>query len=345
MSNRKLKISIIADPELPVPPLLYGGIERIISMLIDGYVRLGHEVSLFAHVDSVTPAKLFPYKGKSSNNKLDIIKNSWLINQELFSNSYDIVHSFGRLLYLLPQMPLSIPKVMSYQREPTISQIKKAVKIAKKNTLSFTGCSAYISEQIAPYAPSYPIFNGVELTTYQFSEQVAPDAPLVFLGRIEPIKGTHIAIEVAKKVGKKLVIAGNVPAEYQSYFSEQIKPHLDEQITYMGPVNDVQKNDLLGSALAFLMPIEWNEPFGIVMAEAMACGTPVIAFNRGSVPEVVINGYNGYQCTTLQEMINAVNLIKNIDRKQVRADAKERFSSEVIVNQYLSLYQKLISAY
>lgn len=339
---KKLKIALIADPELPVPPLLYGGIERIIDMLIEGYVEQGHEVSLFAHPDSNTKAKLFPFSGKTSHRLTDIIKNTLIINKELFRENYDIVHSFGRLLYLLPQFPLNIPKLMSYQREPTISQIKQANKIAKRDTLAFTGCSAYISNQIVPYAPAYPIFNGVSLSVYDFKEKVSSDASLVFLGRIEPIKGTHIAIQAAKKTGKKLVIAGNIPLEYQSYFDAQIKPELNERITYIGAVNDKQKSVLLGDALAFLMPIEWNEPFGIVMAEAMACGTPVIGFNRGSVPEVVIDGYNGYRCDTIEQMIEFVLKIENIDRKQVRKDAEERFSSKVIIDQYLNLYQKLI---
>jgi len=337
-----LKIAIIADPEIPVPPLLYGGIERIIAMLIDGLIALGHEVTLFANQDSVTLAKLLSYKGKTSNGKIDIIQNTLLINKEIFFNSYDIIHSFGRLLYLLPQMPLSIPKIMSYQREPTISQVKKAVKIAKNNTLFFTGCSAYISKQILPYAPAFPIFNGVDTDYYTFKEYVDPDAPLTFLGRIEPIKGTHIAIQVAKKTKKKLVIAGNIPLEYQSYFDTQILPHLDEQITYIGPVNDEEKNKLLGNSCAFLMPIEWDEPFGIVMAEAMACGTPVIGFNRGSVPEVVINGQNGYRCDSIYEMINYISHISEIDRKKVRLDSEQRFSKKVIVDEYLALYQKII---
>ncbi|MBB6235500.1 glycosyltransferase involved in cell wall biosynthesis [Pedobacter sp. AK013] len=340
---KPLKIALIADPELPVPPLLYGGIERIIDMLIEGYVNLGHEVSLFAHSDSKTKAKLFPYRGKTSHRKTDIVKNAFLINKELYNGNYDIVHSFGRLLYLLPQLPLKIPKLMSYQREPSISQIKKAAKIAKKNTLAFTGCSAYISNQITPHAPAYPIFNGVDLSIYNFKEAAPTDAPLVFLGRIEPIKGTHIAIEVAKRTGKKLIIAGNIPSKYQGYFDTQIKPELSEQITYIGPVNDTQKNDLLGKASAFLMPIEWNEPFGIVMAEAMACGTPVIGFNRGSVPEIIINGKNGYQCTNCDQMIDYVKKIHEISRKDVRKDAEQRFSSEVIIQQYINLYTDRIN--
>lgn len=341
--GQKFKIALIADPELPVPPLLYGGIERIMAMLIEGYVNLGHHVSLFAHPASKTSAKLFPYKGKTSGKITDIIKNSYLINKKLFNQQYDIVHSFGRLLYLLPQMPMRIPKLMSYQREPTISQIQKATKLAKKNTLAFTGCSAYISDKISPFASSYPIFNGVDLAVYDFKAEVKNDAPLVFLGRIEPIKGTHIAIEVAKQTGRKLTIAGNIPVKYQSYFDNVVKPELNEQINYVGAVNDLQKNELLGKAAAFLMPIEWDEPFGIVMAEAMACGTPVIGFNRGSVPEVIKDNINGYKCDTLAEMISAVDKLGEIDRNQVRADAERRFSSEVIVDQYITLYNNLIN--
>lgn len=338
-----LKIAVIADPELPVPPLFYGGIERIIAMLVEGYISQGHHVTLFAHSDSVTDAILFPYKGKSSSGKIDTIKNSFLINRELLTNAYDVVHSFGRLIYLLPQMPSRIPKLMSYQREPTIAQVKKAIRLAKNNTLAFTGCSEYISKQIAPYAPSFSIFNGVDLKKYNFKAEVEIDAPLVFLGRIEPIKGAHIAIEVAKQANKKLIIAGNIPSEYRTYFDTQIKPQLDEQITYVGAVNDSQKNELLGNALGFLMPIEWNEPFGIVMAEAMACGTPVVGFNRGSVPEVIIHGQNGFICNTIEQMIDYINQINTLDRNMVRKDAEKRFSKDVIVNQYLNLYYKMIN--
>lgn len=343
MIIQQLKIAIIADPELPVPPILYGGIERIIAMLIEGYVKLGHEVSLFAHKDSITPAKLFTYTGKTSTRLLDILTNSLLINKELFSKRYDVIHSFGRLIYLLPQLPFRTPKIMSYQREPTLSQIIKAKKIAKSGSLAFTGCSAYISIQITPLASAYPIFNGVDLKIYDFNNKISDDAPLIFLGRIEPIKGTHIAIRVAQATKKRLVIAGNIPPEYTYYFEEEIKPHLSESITYVGPVNDEQKNTLLGNALAFLMPIEWNEPFGIVMAEAMACGTPVIGFNRGSVPEVIISGINGFRCDTLAEMISAVTNVETIDRKKVREDAENRFSSEIIISQYLNLYQSMIN--
>jgi len=342
-----MKIAIITDAEIPVPPLLYGGIERIIDMLINQYIQKGHEVLLFANQDSITGAKLIPYSSKVSTGLKNILKNTLTVSKLLTSKemrNVDVVHSFGRLAYLTPILPTSIPILMSYQREPTISQIKKAISLSKKNTLHFSGCSEYIASQIRPFAPSYAVFNGVPIEIYDYQEKVEKDAPLVFLGRIEHIKGTHIAIEVAKKTGRKLIIAGNIPKddEQTNYFNSQIKPHLDDsQIVYVDAVNDTQKNEILGKAAAFLMPILWNEPFGIVMAEAMACGTPVIGFGRGSVPEVVKHGINGYICQTLQQMIEAVEKIDAISRFEVRKDTENRFSASVIADNYLEIYKKI----
>ena len=245
-------------------------------------------------------------------------------------------------MYLLPLMPLCVPKIMSYQREPTLNQISKAVKLSKNGSIAFTGCSDYISNQIATVGDAYTVYNGVPIDQFTFNENVSEDAPLVFLGRIEEIKGTHIAIEVANRTNKKLIIAGNIPNDHQSYFDLKVKPYLTERIQYIGPVNDQQKNILLQNASAFLMPILWNEPFGIVMAEAMACGTPVIGFKRGSVPEVVLNNKTGYVCDSVDEMCNAVIKISNISRNDVRNAAVLRFSGEVISNNYIDLYKKRI---
>jgi glycosyltransferase involved in cell wall biosynthesis len=335
-----LKIAITVDPEIPVPPQLYGGIERIVSMLIDSYVKMGHEVVLFAHKDSKVNCLLMPYPS-TGYNAISTLKNTVFVTKHIYFNNFDMIHSFSRLAYLMFLFPISIPKLMSYQREPTISQIQKAVRIAKRSSLSFTGCSNYISEQISPFAPSYTVYNGVDLSKYKFENSVSDDAPLVFLGRIEPIKGTDIAIEVAVKSGRKLIIAGNIPTEYQNYFDDQIKPKLNSNIQYIGPINDEQKNILLGKAYAFLMPIKWNEPFGIVMVEAMACGTPVIGFRRGSVPEVVVHGVNGFICETTIEMIELVNKVNKIKRSDVRIDVEQRFSSNVIANDYLKIYERV----
>ncbi|MNQ92732.1 Glycogen synthase [compost metagenome] len=177
---------------------------------------------------------------------------------------------------------------------------------------------------------------------FNLNNQVDTNAPLVFLGRIEPIKGTHNAIKLARAVNKNLIIAGNIPTEYQYYFEKEIKPQLDNKITYIGPVNDKEKTILLKNALALLMLIEWNEPFGIVMAEAMACGTPVLGTPRGAVNEVVINGENGYLGEDISTWIERIEKIDQIDRSKVRIDAERRFSSEVISNKYLQLYTSLI---
>lgn len=331
-----MKILITADPFIPVPPIHYGGIERIIDMLIKEYIILGHEVTLICHPDS-KPAKgcnFIPY----SSDKDNVLKNSLLITTSYFKYKFDVIHSFSRLLYLFPLLPFGVKKVMSYQREPTLKQIKKAVHFSKKNSIVFTGCSNYITNQISKVANAYTVYNGVPLELFHFNNQVSDSSPLVFLGRIEYIKGAHIAIEVAQKTNKKLIIAGNIPSEHSSYFEDYIKPHLTENIRYIGPVNDNDKNYLLQNASAFLMPILWDEPFGIVMAEAMACGTPVIGFNRGSVPEVVSNEFTGFVCKSIEDMIIAVNNIPKIKRENVRLEVERRFSAKIIAENYLQLY-------
>ena len=164
---------------------------------------------------------------------------------------------------------------------------------------------------------------------------------MIFLGRIEKIKGCHTAIEVAKATNNKLIIAGNISKlpEEIDYYEEEIKPKIDgKQIMFVGEVNDVQKNEWLGKAKALLMPIEWNEPFGIVMIEAMACGTPVLGFNRGAIPEVIDHGVNGFISENKEEMMKHVQQCETIDRSAVRRIAEERFSVEKIGSEYLSLY-------
>ena len=248
-------VVLTADPMIPVPPVHYGGIERIIDMLARGLVDRGHEVTLFAHRDSNTAGDLIPYGGTRPGHPVDLARNTLSIAR-LAVRQPDVVHSFGRLATLAPLLPLGLPKIMSYQREPTLSQVRRAAQIAKDGTLAFTGCSEHIAATMRPYAPSYAIFNGVPLSTYTFRDRVEEDAPLVFLGRVERIKGTHTAIAVALQSGRRLVIAGNVSDE--AYFEAEVLPHLSDRITYVGPVNDAQKDELLGSALAFLMPIEWE---------------------------------------------------------------------------------------
>ena len=338
--NRPLRIAVTADPFIPVPPLNYGGIERIIHFLVEGLKDKGHEVLLVGHPDSQVSTNFLPYQQNKSGISGHISHIKTLNKIRDFHP--DLIHSFSRLAYLITFMRSDIPKLMSYQREPTLSQIQKAVKVSKKDSLAFTGCSNYISDKIRPLAPSYTVYNGIDLNIYTFRESVDNDAPLVFLGRIEPIKGTHVAIEAALATNKKLIIAGNIPAEYEWYFKEKVKPFLNDKIQYTGPVNDMQKNELLGKALAFLMPIEWDEPFGIVMTEALACGTPVIGYRRGAVPEVVEHGKNGYIADDFSSLCSFIQNVERLQRNEARKSAEKRFSSEIIVDEYMQVYKSLI---
>lgn len=337
-----MKIAITADPELPVPPRLYGGIERVIDMLARGLVARGHEVTLFSHPDSEVPCTLVPYSGASSGSRADTLRNMLTISRSVVGGGFDLVHSFGRIAYLLPLLPLPIPKLMTYQREVTPASVAWGHRLSR-GTLHFSAISQWMMAGVKHLANWHLVYNGVPMHVYDFVPAVADDAPLVFLGRIEPIKGTHLAIEIAQGAGRRLVIAGNIPPAYQAYFDEQVKPHLDgERISYIGPVDDKQKNALMGTAAAFLMPILWEEPFGIVMAEALACGTPVLGLRRGAVPEVVVDGVTGFVRDDVNGLVEAVAHLAELDRGASRARAESVFSDKAVVEEYLAVYRNLI---
>jgi glycosyltransferase involved in cell wall biosynthesis len=338
-----MHIAIIADPRIPVPPPLYGGIERIVDMLVRGLVERGHDVTLFAHADSDVPCRHVSYGGTEPQRLIDTLRNTASVSRLGFQRP-DVVHNFGRLAYVGPLIPLSLPKIMSYQRSPPVDRVQTAGRLAAEGSFAVTGCSKHITDQVRPYVPAETVYNGVPLDTYDFQVRVDDEAPLVFLGRIAPIKGPHTAVDVARRSGRQLVIAGNVPDDHTSFFRERIEPHVDgEQIQYLGPVNDEEKNELLGRAAAFLMPIEWEEPFGIVMAEAMACGTPVIGTPRGAVPEVVEDGVTGFIGETTEELAVAVGRVGELSRSKTRERCERLFSDRAIVEAYESLYENMVS--
>jgi glycosyltransferase involved in cell wall biosynthesis len=316
----------------------------MVDMLVRGLAERGHKVTLFAHPDSDVPCQLVPYACLQNQSRSDTLRNMRQVSAYILRLKPDVVHSFGRLAYLMPILPLSIPKLMSYQREISLRSIKLGDTLSR-GTLHYAGCSG---QQIARFSSRknwHVVYNGAPLDVYECQSTVRDDAPLVFLGRVQEIKGAHLAIEVAKRSGRSLIIAGNVPddkPEHQKYFDEQILPHLDgKQIQYVGPVNDAEKNQLLGSAAAFLMPILWEEPFGIVMAEALACGTPVIGLRRGSVPEVVQDGVNGFVCGTMDEMVAAVSCIRELNRAECRHIMKKKFSDRAMVDAYERIYRSI----
>jgi glycosyltransferase involved in cell wall biosynthesis len=336
-----LRLLITADPELPVPPTHYGGIERIVALLVDGLIERGHTVKLIAHRDCRTNATLVPYRGLDSGSPADTAVNAALIARETARLRPHVVQSFGRLAYLAPILPLSVPKVMSYQRQITPRSVSWAHLLAG-SSIQFTGCSRRLIDEVQLLGSWRVIYNGVAVERFRYAPRVSPDAPLVFLGRLEHSKGPHLAIEVARRTGRRLVLAGNVPEAHNDYFNAQVRPHVDGQLVqYVGPVDDRQKSELLAGAAALLMPVLWDEPSGIVMAEALACGTPVIGLRRGSIPEVVDHGVTGFVCDDERQMAGAVRDLDLLSRDACRYAAEARFSQRALVDAYESLYLQL----
>lgn len=339
-----MRIVITNDPIIPVPPSGYGGIERIVDFVIRGLVARGHEVTLLANPSSDTPATLVPYGVPPHTGARARAQELWQVGSYLVRNRrrYDIVHSFGRLAALVPVLPLrGLPKIQSYQRPVPWRSVRIATRIAG-DAIRFTGCSTslYRSGHGGRWVT---VFNGAPMATYTPVRVVPDDAPLIFLGRLDPIKGVHHAIAIARAAGRRLVIAGPRQSNDRGYFEHEIAPHLSADVTYVGELDDRGKNALLGSGAALLMPIEWDEPFGIVMAEALACGTPVIGFRRGSVPEVVRDGLNGYVCDTVADAAAKVARLTTIDRGAVRTDFEARFSDRAIVDAYEALYAEMVA--
>jgi glycosyltransferase involved in cell wall biosynthesis len=341
-----VKLLLTADPVLPVPPTFYGGIERIIASLIGTLRSRGHVVGLVAHRESSVPTEYlvgWPHlEPKSVTEHMD---NAMALRRATKEFGPALIHSFSRLLYTVPSLWSELPKLMSYQRPTGGAQITIAARLGGQ-TLAFTGCSEFIANMGRPYGGTwYAIPNFVDTAIYEFSAFVPDDAPLVFLSRIERIKGTHIAIEVALRTGRRLLIAGNKAQEGPElrYWEESIEPHIGRNgIEYIGPVDDAAKIQLLGTASAMIVPIQWDEPFGIVFAEALSCGTPVISTPRGALPEIVRSGVDGFLVDDVDAACRAVHRLPQLDRRECRRRAEEKFSSVVVVGQYEALYESLL---
>ena len=342
-----MRLLLTADPEIEVPPRLYGGIERIVDVLVRRLRVAGHTVALAARPGSACPADaLFAWPGLSSLSRRDTVANTHFLWKAVRAFEPDLVHSFSRVAYLLPLLRGRIPLVMSYQREPTQRTSGLAVKLAKPGMITFTGCSEYIARRGRPAGGEWHgIPNFADTEALSFVPAVADDAPLVFLSRVEEIKGAHWAIEIARRTGRRLVIAGNHSTGNDpegEFWRRRIAPEIGKGgIEYVGPVDDVQKNALLGQARAMLVPIQWNEPFGIVFAESLACGTPVISCPRGALPEIVRPGVDGFLINSIEEGCDAVARVGALDRGACRRQAEEHFSAGAVVARYLDLYAKV----
>jgi glycosyltransferase involved in cell wall biosynthesis len=338
-----MKILLIMDPGILVPPNGYGGHERLVYMFAIEYTRLGHEVHLLVTSGSnVEGCVIHPF-GKMGfpPRKFDALKAIPVAWKFLWEQRYtfDLIHNFGRLAYLLPIINSPVHKIMTYGREINSRNIRLMNTLPNRN-LVYTGCSFNLVQRANVGGHWEVVYNAIPFDQYTLKHEVDKDAPLMFLGRIERIKGAHSAIKVAKATGHRLILAGNISSlsEELAYFETEIKPHIDgEKIIYVGALDDKQKNHYLGNAKALLFPIEWDEPFGMVMVEAMACGTPVIGINRGAVSEIIKEGTTGFKVLNIEQMKQKVKEIPLISRVNCREVARKMFDVKAIAQKYLNI--------
>ncbi len=342
-----MRILLVADPLIPVPPVGYGGIERIVDALVRYYRQHGHVVGLLAHPDSAAEADArFSWTDLRINGVWATWRNMRTLRRAVRTFRPDVVHSFARLAYLLPTLVIRQPSVMSYQRHTGGRQNRLAAQLGG-GALRFTGCSEFICHMGRPHGGQWEaVPNFIELERLHFAPEVSSEAPLVFLSRLDDIKAPDLAIAIAKAAGRRLILAGNHAADglQRKFFEEKVRPHLGRDgIEWIGEVGDQKKNELLRGAAAMLVPIRWDEPFGIVFAESLACGTPVITCARGALPEIITPGYNGFFIRDVAEGVKAVQRLPEISRRACRETAESKFSLGVVAPRYLALYENLLT--
>lgn len=340
-----MRLLFACDPLLPVPPAGYGGIERIVDDLVRHFRGAGHKVGLVAKAGSTSPVDAtWAWPDERIAGAGSTVRNALALRRAVAAFRPDVVHSFARLAYLSGLLPSSQPMVMSYQRHTGGRGVALAARVGGRH-LRFTGCSEFICRQGRRAGGTWTaIPNFVDLGRFTFTPAVAADAPLVFLSRLDDIKGPDTAIAIAKAAGRRLLIAGNVSADVrqQRFFQEHLQPQFGRDgIEYVGEVGDAAKNELLRAAAALLVPIRWDEPFGIVFAEALACGTPVITCPHGALPEIVDPGQTGFFIASddVAAGVAAVARLPEIDRRACRTAVENRFSLPVVGAAYEALYR------
>jgi glycosyltransferase involved in cell wall biosynthesis len=345
-----VRVLLVMDPYIKVPPDHYGGIERVVADLADGLAKAGHEITLWAAPGSRVNGRVDAFGREGEWTRWSNLRNALTLAGRFVTGAsrFDVIHNFGRLAYLAPVLPRDVPKIQTYMRTVNPANMVTARRLGARR-LHYTAVSAAIRDTGRPGGGDWSvIYNCAAPERYPFVAGTdAATAPLVFLGRLDRCKGAHHAITVAERLQRRLIIAGNIsplPHE-QRYFETEIAPRVDGTlVTYIGPVGDGEKHALLGRAAAMLLPIEWEEPFPVVLPESMLCGTPLIAFRRGGVPEGIDDGRTGFLCDDVDEMIEAVGRLGSIDRAAVRAEAVHRFSDAAIVAEYERLYREMAAA-
>ena len=337
-----MRIAQVAPLIERVPPACYGGTERVVSYLTEELVARGHAVTLFASGDSVTRARLVP--GWEQNLRLGkpatdpvAVHMGMLLGVYERAKEFDVIHCHTDYLGLPLSRTVSVPTVLTlhgrldipeihpvYQRFPNVHLV--SISDAQRAPLTGVRWAATIHHGLSPDMYRFHAHGGRHL---------------LFLGRISPEKCPDAAIRVAIRAGVPLRIAAKVDAPNQEYFEQVVRPMLDHPLVeFLGEVDDARKEELLADALAFVFPIDWPEPFGIVLIEALACGTPIIARRRGSIPEIVTHGETGFVCDDEDEMVAAIGRVGEISRAACRASFEQRFAVETMTDAYLRLYER-----
>jgi glycosyltransferase involved in cell wall biosynthesis len=337
-----MRIGLVAPPWAPVPPHLYGGIELVVDRLAQGFAAAGQDVVLFATGDSTCPVPkrwlLDESEGVRIGFSVPEVRHVLAAYESL--QDVDLIHDHSVLGPILSDHYTDLPVVTTVHGELNGELRDIYERIAPKVSVV-----AVSNAQRRP-APELPvarvIHHGIDAADFPIGD--GGGGYLLFLGRLSPDKGAGRAIEVARKADVPLLLAGKMREPWErDYFEARVAPFLSEQIQYLGEVGHERKLELLAGARALVFPIRWNEPFGLVMIEALACGTPVLAFPEGAAPEVVEHGRTGFLCHDEGDMAEAVLRLAELDRAACRAAVEGYFSTERMINEHLELYEELLS--
>ncbi|MGH1396862.1 MAG: glycosyltransferase family 4 protein [Trichormus sp.] len=340
-----MRIAQISPLSERVPPTAYGGTELIVSLLTDELVRRGHEVTLFASGDSISLANLVSVhpcalRLDSTVKEPGIYEMLQLGSVYEQAAEFDIIHSHMGCASLPYANLVNTPTVHTLHGIFTTDN-EKLFRYGKEQ--SFVSISNSQRELRLGLNYVATVYNGIDISSYKFHPQPEEPPYLAFLGRISPEKGTHLAIKIAKETGWRLKIAGKIDIVDLKYYEQEIKPLIDgKQVEYLGEANHTQKNALMGGAVATLFPITWREPFGLVMVESMAAGTPVIAMKLGSTTEVISHGKTGFICNSIEEFIPSLDKIADLDRYSCRKYVENRFSLQHMTDGYEAVYQQIL---
>ena len=336
-----MKIAQIAPIWYAIPPKGYGGIEYVVHCITRGLVEKGHDVTLFASGDSETKAKLISSYDVAPSELIgqtfpDLVH---VMQAYLKSDEFDIVHDHSGLIGPVIGAFADVPVIHTLHGPATADAQSFYGKI--KDRIYFNGISDFQRERFGDLNFVGTIYNGIEIDKYEFNGE--KEDFMFFLGRMNPEKGAHVALEVAKKTGKKLVMVSKMTEPHEkAYFEKEVKHLLAPNVELMGEVDTETKIELFKKASCFLFPIQWPEPFGLVMAEAMSCGTPVLAMNNGSVPEIIAHGKTGFICDTTNDMVEALKKVDQIRPADCRRHVEENFSTARMVERYVEAYTRIL---